>query len=98
MGVHWKIQLLGGGGVTKNQNKGGIAKKGAWIVCQFKGDFARKRGWCFWGGVDAPMHTMVTHKFCGLHKNWFHSLTFYSLQSFSLRDKASEVRQICIFV
>ena len=21
---------------------------------------ARKRGWCFWGGVDTPMHTMLS--------------------------------------
>ena len=58
-GVHWKIRLLGG--VTKNQYRGGLPKKGeTWTVCQFKGGLARKRGGeCFWGVVDTPMHTMV---------------------------------------
>ena len=49
LGVHWKIWLLGG--VMKNQYIGGdCLKMRAWTVCWFKGGFARKRGWCFWGG------------------------------------------------
>ena len=30
---------------------------GAWTVCRFKGDLAKKR-WCFWGEVDTTMNTM----------------------------------------
>ena len=37
-GVHGKVRFLGGGGVTKNQCIGGdCLKRGAWIVCRFKG-------------------------------------------------------------
>ena len=58
--VHWKIWVLRRG-LTKNQYREGDCLKsgGAWTVCRFKGEgLARKRGWCFWGGVDTPMHTM----------------------------------------
>ena len=40
---------------------GGLPKKGAWIVCRFKGGGLGKRewGWClWWGGSDTPMHKM----------------------------------------
>ena len=47
MGVHWKIWLLGGGWVTKNQYRGGrIASKGG------LGQFTDLRGaWQERGGV-----------------------------------------------
>ena len=52
LGVHWTIRLLGGGGeLTKNQYRVGIAWKGG--LGQFAnlgGGLARKSGWCFWGG------------------------------------------------
>ena len=52
-GVHWKIRLLGG--VTKNQYRGGLPKKGeTWTVCQFKGGLARKRGGVFLRGGWYP--------------------------------------------
>ena len=61
LGVHWKIQLLGGE-FTKNRHRGGglPKKEGAWTVFRFKGGLGKKergvllRG----GGVDTPMHTM----------------------------------------
>ena len=60
LGLHWKIWLLGGG-FTKNQyrrGRGGYLKRRARTVCWFKGGLAGKRGWCFWGVVNTPMHTM----------------------------------------
>ena len=37
LGVHWRIQLLGGGGSRKTNIDGGLSKRGkAWAVCQFK--------------------------------------------------------------
>ena len=46
LGIHWKIRVLGtGGGVTKNQCKVGLPKKGeAWIVYRFKGGGPGKKG------------------------------------------------------
>ena len=45
LGVHWKIRLLGGGGSRKTIIEGGLAKKGACIVCRFKGaGFGKKEG------------------------------------------------------
>ena len=40
LGVHWKNQLLGG--LMTHQYRGGLPKKGAWTVCQFKGCLERK--------------------------------------------------------
>ena len=62
MGIHWKIQFLGGGAVAKNQYIGEIAeKRGGLDVFRFEGGLGKKRG-CFWGGVDTPMHTMIATK------------------------------------
>ena len=60
LGFHWKIQLLGGREFIKNWYRGGdCLKRGAWTVFRFKGGALQEReGWCFWGGVDTPMHTM----------------------------------------
>ena len=46
MGIHRKIQFLGGGGaVAKNQYIGEIAEKGeAWTYSDLKGDLAKKGG------------------------------------------------------
>ena len=42
-------------------------ERGAWTLCKFKGDMARKRGKHFWGeGVDTPMHTMIHPHIAGL--------------------------------
>ena len=60
IGVHWKIQFLGGG-FTKNQYIGGIAWKGggAWTVCKFKGErIGKKEGELWVRVVNNPMHTM----------------------------------------
>ena len=61
MGIHWKIWFLGG--CMKNQYIGGEMPKmrgleclQIWNVC--RGGLAKKRGGCFWGGVEIPMHTM----------------------------------------
>ena len=49
MGVHWKIQLLGGGGGHKKPiQRGNCLKRGAW----------QERGGGVLEGVDTPMHTM----------------------------------------
>ena len=59
-GVHWKIWVLGGvggGGLTKNQYRGGnCLRRGAWTVYRFKGGggLARKKGMVFLRGVDNP--------------------------------------------
>ena len=37
---------------------GGLLKKGAWIVCRFKGGFGKKEGGVF-KGVDTSMYTMI---------------------------------------
>ena len=60
LGVHWRIQLLGG--FTKNQYRGEncLRMRGGWTVCQFKGGLARKRGGAggvFERGIDTPMYT-----------------------------------------
>ena len=65
LGVHWKICLLGGG-VMKNQYRGGLPKKGGGGLQQFgdlRGRLDKKEGrGCFWGrGVDNPMHTIVLY-------------------------------------
>ena len=49
MGVHRKIQFLGGG-VMKNQYTGGNYLKrggGPWTVFRLKGGLPKKRGGCF---------------------------------------------------
>ena len=58
-GVHWKIRLLGGY-LGKPIYIGRLPKKGG--LGQFVGlggGLARKRGWCFSGGGDTPMLTMI---------------------------------------
>ena len=55
---HWKIWLLGM--LKKKQYRGGITWKGGLgKFVDLKGGVVRKRGWCFWGVIDAPMHTML---------------------------------------
>ena len=58
-GFHWKMWVLGGGGFTKNQCRGGFPKKGggAWTVCRFKGGGITRKRVVFLRGVDTPMHT-----------------------------------------
>ena len=47
LGVHWKIRLLGGK-FTKNQDRGGLPKRGrgggAWTVYRFKGGGKKEGG------------------------------------------------------
>ena len=62
LGVHWKNFKIFffGGGVTKNQYRGGdCLKKGRGFgqFADLRGSLARKRGCVFEGGVDTPMHT-----------------------------------------
>ena len=47
MGVHWKIQFLGGGFTRKQYIWGNCPKKGAWTVCRFNTGVDKKE----WGGV-----------------------------------------------
>ena len=58
LGIHWKIQLLGGWSSWKTGIEGGLPKKGAWTVYRFKGGLARGGG-CFWGGVDTLMLIII---------------------------------------
>ena len=64
MGVHGKIQVLGGWGFTKSQYiaiyRGDCLKRGTWAVCNLRGGaWQERQGWCIWGwGVDTPMYTM----------------------------------------
>ena len=40
--------------------RGELPKKGGLGQCAyFKGGLAKKRGWCFLGEVDTPMHTIT---------------------------------------
>ena len=55
LGVHPKICLLGGG-VMKNQYRGGLPKKGGGLG-DLKGRLDKKEG----RGVDNPMHTIVLY-------------------------------------
>ena len=57
-GCHEK-QYSGGGGVPK---KGGLEQ-----FANLRG-LGKKVGWCFWGGVDIPMHTM---KPLSLRENYY---------------------------
>ena len=50
LGVHWKIQFLEGGSRKTNIEGGNCLKRGAWAVCQFKGELGKKEEGCFWGG------------------------------------------------
>ena len=58
-GILWNIRILrGGGGVTKNQYIGGIAKKrGLGQFIDLRGGLDGKEGDLFEGKVDTPMHT-----------------------------------------
>ena len=59
MGVHWKIRFLEG--FMKNQYIGkNCLRRGAWTISRLKRGLGKNRGWCFWKGVDTPMHTMET--------------------------------------
>ena len=54
MGVHWKIQFLGG------WEGGGVAtKKGLRQFTDLTGGWQKRGGWCF-EGVDTRMHTLGT--------------------------------------
>ena len=65
MGVHWKIQFLGGGFTKKQYIWGNCLKKEAWTVCRFNTGVDKKE----WSGVfkaggggeaGTPIHTMGT--------------------------------------
>ena len=70
MGVHWKIDFLGGGGEGARKKffffvGGGWGvnrlKRGACIVCRFKRRLGKKEktnGWCFWGRGLRPQCTL----------------------------------------
>ena len=64
LGVHWRIQLLGGGGSQKTNIDGGLPKSGGggvWTVCQFsEGGLGKKEWGCvFEKKGDTPMYTMI---------------------------------------
>ena len=58
-GVYWKILFLEGE-FTKNQYMGGLPKEGGGLgqFADLRGAWHERGGWCFWGRVDTPMHTM----------------------------------------
>ena len=60
LGVHWKIQFLGGRGYEKPIQMGGLPERVVWTVCRFKCMGAwQETEWFFWGrGSDTPMHIM----------------------------------------
>ena len=62
LGIHWKIGLLGGGGVhEKLIQREDCLKRGAWRVFRFKGEAWQERGGVvILRGVDTPMHTIIT--------------------------------------
>ena len=68
LGVHWKIQFLEGGSRKTNIEGGNCLKRGAWAVCQFKGELGKKEGgggvFEGEGGVDTPMLTMKSLLIC----------------------------------
>ena len=64
LGVQWKIQLLGGGGVSKNQYVGGhcLKKGGFGKFADLRGAWQERRGVLRgWGGegFDTPVSTMI---------------------------------------
>ena len=58
--VHWQIWFLEGREVDEKLTyRGNCLRSGVWTVCRFKvGGLVEKRGWCFWGGFDASIHTI----------------------------------------
>ena len=63
-GIHRKIGVLRGS-KKKTIYGGDCQKRGfGWFADLRGGNLARKRGWCFSGGVDASMHTMSNKLFC----------------------------------
>ena len=56
LGVHWKIQLLGGGGLEKPIYKGGLPKKGQLgQLFDLRGAWQERGGWgVFEGGGLIP--------------------------------------------
>ena len=61
-GVHWRIRLLGWGGLPKNQYRGGLPRKGAGASRQCanlrEGGAWEEKRVVFLRGGDTPMHTM----------------------------------------
>ena len=48
-----------GGGAMKNNIVWELPKKGGFEqFANLRGAWQESGGWCFWGGVDIPMHTM----------------------------------------
>ena len=52
------------GGVHENLiNRGELPKNGEFgHFADLRGDLTKKEGWCFWGGVETPMHTISWEK------------------------------------
>ena len=78
--VHWQIWFLEGREVDEKLTyRGNCLKSGVWTVCRFKvGGLVEKRGWCFWGGFDASIHTITLSVFAHRHKflTWIIKLLF----------------------
>ena len=71
-----------------------MPKKGkgeAWTVCWFKGDLARKRGWCFWVGGSYPnAHYDMVCDGCNCYFSFwaiFGSLTCLKNKNFKKMEK-----------
>ena len=58
LGVHWKIQLLGGSSWKTDKGGGDCLKRGAWTVCKFKGGgtWQERGGGIFKGGWYPNAH------------------------------------------
>ena len=54
LGAHWKIPLLGGEFMKDRHRGGGLPKKGAWTIFQFKGGLGKKEGVVFLSGGWYP--------------------------------------------
>ena len=69
MGLHWKIQFLGGwgGGSRNSVCWGRLLKKGAWTVYRFKGCLTKNKGIVFLRGGGWYVFGLNTGK-CGSEK------------------------------
>ena len=80
----------------KNQYGGGIAWKGgvAWTVCWFEGDLARKREWCFWGGIGGGGWYPNAHYAYMSTDNFFFWISNYRLDNNSPKKSYSKLEML----
>ena len=78
MGIHWKIQFLGGCSQKNNIDGWGCLKRRVWVVCRFKGG-ARKSGVVILRGKVDTQRTLCSR----------FTHTFLTVLSFFLSTKIS---------